>query len=179
MRYDHAVVLSLVVALAAALPAAISAQVIPSACQPLLEAQRKEIMTPHHSYQTETRRDGKATSGELISIGGATYILYDGKWRRSPITPQENLDQMKENIANATKIECHNAGTESVAGMAAAVYTSHNEGEAGTADARHWVATGSGMLLRTEEDIDAGGGDKRHISIRYDYTNVTAPAGVK
>jgi hypothetical protein len=41
------------------------------------------------------------------------------------------------------------------------------------------VAKGSGLILRLEEDLDVGDGDKRHISMRYDYTNVQAPAGVK
>jgi hypothetical protein len=33
-----------------------------------------------------------------------------------------------------------------------------------------------GLVLRTEEDLDAGDGTKRRISIRYGYTNVHAPA---
>jgi hypothetical protein len=159
----------------------LAAQAVPAACQPLFDAQKKEIMTPHHAYSTETAvgRGGKGTQGEVISTGGQSYILYYGKWRRSPMSPQRYLDQIKENIASARKIECHQVGSESVSGVPATVYTSHNEGGAGIADAKHWVATGTGMLLRTEEDLDTGGGAKRHISIRYDYANVTAPAGVK
>ena len=61
--------------------------------------------------------------------------------------------------------------------MRAAVYQTHNESEEMKADARTWVA--DGLVLRQEEDMDAGEGMKRHMSIRYDYTNVQPPAGVK
>ncbi|HET8834364.1 MAG TPA: hypothetical protein VFN08_06510 [Gemmatimonadales bacterium] len=49
----------------------------------------------------------------------------------------------------------------------------------GKADARVWVAREAGVVLRTEEDVDAGDAGKRHISIRYEYADVHAPAGVK
>jgi hypothetical protein len=35
------------------------------------------------------------------------------------------------------------------------------------------------LVLRTEQDMDIGDGVKRHISIRYEYANIHAPAGVK
>jgi hypothetical protein len=45
-------------------------------------------------------------------------------------------------------------------------------------DARLWIAKSSGMLYREDSDIDTGDGDaKRHISIRFDYTNVQPPPG--
>ena len=47
------------------------------------------------------------------------------------------------------------------------------------ARARTWVATGSGLVLRTEEDLDTGNGDTRHVSIRYEDANVRVPAGVR
>ena len=155
------------------------AQGVPAECQPLIDAQRKEITTPHHAYSTDgpAGQTAKAQTGETISTGGVTYLLYKGKWRRSPMTPKDQLDQMKENIASAKLISCKRVGSESVGGVPADVYTSHQESEEVTADARTWIARGSGLVLRTEEDLDMGGGGKRHISIRYEYTNVRAPAG--
>jgi hypothetical protein len=47
-------------------------------------------------------------------------------------------------------------------------------------DGQVWVATTTGLILRTETDMsttDGGGTD--HMSTRYEYTNVQAPAGVK
>lgn len=55
------------------------------------------------------------------------------------------------------------------------------KGEESTADARTWVARSPGLVLGQEEDKDVAGGamGERHPSIRYDYTNVHAPSGVK
>jgi hypothetical protein len=173
---------SLLAALCFAMAPAVSrAQAIPPACRPLIEARRKQLLTPNHSFMTETplRPGGKATTHESISVGGVMYILYQGQWRRSPLTPQAALEQLQQNLANAKQFSCQHVGDESVAGVPAAVYTAHSEDENVKADARTWVAKGSGLVLRTEEDLDVGGGEKRHISIRYEYTNVRAPAGVR
>ena len=89
------------------------------------------------------------------------------------------LAQLDTNLTTATAFTRAQVGEESVAGAAAAVFTSHTGNEGVKADARIWVAKGSGLVLRVEEDRDTGGGDKAHVSIRYDYTNVQAPAGVK
>jgi hypothetical protein len=161
-------------------PAAARAQAIPPACRPLIEARRKQLQTPNHSYETETpsHPGAQATTHESITTGGVMYILYQGHWRRSPLTPQAALAQLEENLANAKRFSCQHVGDESVGGVPAAVYTAHSEDENVTVDARTWVARGSGLVLRTEEDLDIGGGPKRHISIRYDYANVRAPAGV-
>jgi hypothetical protein len=161
----------------AATPAPGKAQAIPAVCKPLLDAERKGIMTPHHSYSTQSSalQGVKPTTGEIISVGGVNYLLHNGQWRRSPMTPQQTLAQLEENIASAKRISCQHVGDESVAGTPAAVYTSHNESEAIKADARVWVAKGAGVVLRTEEDMDIGDGITRHISIRYDYANIHAP----
>jgi hypothetical protein len=165
----------------AATPARGRAQAIPAVCKPLLDAQRKAIMTPHHSYSTQglARQGDKPTTGEMISVGGENYLLYKGQWRRSPMTPQKTLAQLEENIADAKQMSCQHVGDESVGGTPAAVYTTHNESEIEKADARVWVAKGAGLVLRTEQDMDIGDGVKRHISIRYEYANIHAPAGVK
>jgi hypothetical protein len=65
-----------------------------------------------------------------------------------------------------------------VQSLIAAVYTAPTEKDGVKGDARVWVAKGSGLILRTEEDDDVGG-TKLHVSTRYDYTNVQAPAGVR
>ena len=41
-----------------------------------------------------------------------------------------------------------------------------------------WIAKGTGLVLKEEEDL-SDGTDKRHMSIRYDYKNVRAPAGIQ
>ena len=180
-RLHHALQLLAAACCIAAIPGRASAQKTPAACQPLIDAARKTILTPNHLYETEGsgRRGDNARSVETISTGGATYVQMNGTWRRSPMTPKQAAAQMDTNVATATVYTCTHVGDESVAGTATAVYTSHTENEGVKADARTWVAKSSGLFLRTEEDVDTGGGDKRHMSIRYEYTNVQAPAGVK
>ncbi len=162
------------------LPAPAQGQQIPAACRPLLEAQRKVILTPHHSYQSDGPATGKASraTGELISTAEATYVLYRGTWKRSPMTPRAALAQFEENIANARNLACQRVGEESVGGVRAIVYTSHSESEDARADGRIWVGVSSGLVLRSDQDIDSGGGDRRHLSIRYEYDNVHPPAGL-
>lgn len=173
--------LRLAALLLAVAPVVARAQLAPAACRPLLEAQRKSLMTPHHLYSTDgpAGQRANARANEMISVGGASYLLYQGKWRRSPITPKEQLDQIQENIAHAKAFSCKRVGAESIGGVATDVYTSHDEHDGTAGDARHWVAKGSRLILRTEEDMDTGVGGKHHISIRYDYANVHAPAGAK
>ena len=65
---------------------------------------------------------------------------------------------------------------ESVNGEAAALYMAHSENDTVKSDAQTWISKSKGLPLRTEEDIDTGDGDKRHMSIRYEYGNIQAPA---
>ena len=88
------------------------------------------------------------------------------------------LKQEQENIQNA-KTSCRHVRDEVVNGEAAALYMAHAENEGVKSDAQTWVSKSRGLPLKTEEDIDTGDGDKRHMSIRYDYSNVRPPAGVQ
>ena len=165
----------------ASIPAFAHAQTIPAACRPLIDAERKTITTPHHVYSTEgsARPGQKARTSEGITAGGVIYIQVSGKWKRSPWTLKQALAQMDTNLTTATAYSCAHVGDESEAGTAAAVYTAHTENEGVKADARIWVAKATGLILRTEEDEDTGAGAKLHMSIRYDYTNVQTPPGLK
>jgi hypothetical protein len=161
-------------------PALARAQTIPAACRPVIDAGRKTITTAHHAYSTETARaEQKTRTTEGITVGDAMYVQVNGKWRRSPVTAKQLLATMDKSLATVTAYSCTRVGDEAERGTAAAVYTTHMETENIKADARVWIAKGSGLVLRTEEDHDLGGGDKRHVSTRYDYTNVQAPAGIK
>lgn len=162
-------------------PAAAGAEKFSAACQPLVDAARKVIMTPNHLYETDGlgRPGEKARSVETVSTGGVTYIELNGTWKRSPLPPKQAVAEMDSNLATITVYSCTHVGDESVAGSAAAVYTSHTENAGVKTDVRTWVAKSSGLILGSEEEMDIGGGHKRHLSIRYEYTNVQAPAGVK
>ena len=159
----------------------LAGQSVPAACREPVEAERKGFKTPHHAYATEqAAQPGQAVVHETIMSGGVSYILYKGKWRRSPLTPAEMLSQLDENLASAKVLNCELTGTELVHGSPATVYLIHQTQPDFTTVIRLWVARSSGLVLRTEEDMDTGDpAGKKHISIRYDYDNVQAPAGAE
>ena len=94
------------------------------------------------------------------------------------MTPQDMLKQEEENIRDS-KSTCRHVRDEMVNGEAAALYMGHSENDGVKSDAQTWISKSRGLPLKTEEDIDTGDGDKRHMSIRYEYSNVRAPAGVQ
>ncbi len=149
-----------------------------AACQPVFDAATKLLGVPAHSYSTETARDGKTKTSEAIYANGAIYINYNGKWIRSKMTPQDMLKQEQENIRDA-KSTCRHVRDEMVNGEAAAFYTAHSDNDGIKSDAQTWISKSKGLPLKTEEDLDTGDGDKRHVSIRYEYGNVHPPAGVQ
>jgi hypothetical protein len=157
-----------------------SAQKDIASCKPVLDAAAKAMVTPHHVTGTTVTpgTSGKPRPMELITAGGQNYVMTGGQWTRSRMTPAEMAAQEQENIRTATAYSCHRLRDEAVGGVAAVVYGAHSENESSKSDAQVWVATGSGLILRMETDIDPSDVDHTHISMRYDYTNVHAPAVV-
>ena len=152
----------------AAAPAA--AQTSP-VCQPVFNAMAKVVITPHHMTSTQSN---SPTVGEMITAGGANYIKIGGAWKKSPMTPQDNIQQQQENIKNAKSYTCKHLPDEVVDGAPATVYGAHSETEGlGSTDANIWISKASGLPLRSEQDL--GGDRKMHISVKYDYVNITAP----
>jgi hypothetical protein len=159
-----------------------AAQTIPPACRPLIDAERKQIMTPNHSYWTErTGHPGDpATTLEAISVGGTIYLQIHGRWTRSPSGPKEALQRLDDNLRSATELTCQRVGEESVNGTPAVVYTSHAVNEGVKGDARTWIGISSGLILRQESDMaDEDGSIRQHLSMRWEYDGVRAPAGVE
>ena len=147
----------------------------------MLDASTKEISTPHHAYQTESNpaNPAQTRTGEIIATATGSYILYQGKWTKIRITPQDNLAQMQENLKNTKVYQCQRQPDATIAGVAMVVYTAHSENEMAKSDARLWVAKSTGLIYREDTDLDTGdAGGKRHISMRYDYTNVQPPPGM-
>lgn len=60
--------------------------------------------------------------------------------------------------------------------MKCQLYSTHDITPHGTVDNQVWVSRRRGLILRQETDIDTGNGNKTHMSVRYDYSNVHAPA---
>jgi hypothetical protein len=148
-------------------------------CKIVRDALDKLTTVPSHAYETETnpaRPGSDASSVEMITTGGAIYITMKGKWKKSPMSAAAMHAQEEENWKTAKNISCKYLRDESVNGQSAAIYKTHNENEDTKEDGQVWVSKSKGLLLREEEDVDLGDGDKRHHSTRYEYANVQAPA---
>jgi hypothetical protein len=158
-------------------PAAPAFAAADAACQPVFDSAVKVRAASAHVYNTEKLAGGRTRVGELIYANGIIYILVEGKWIRSKMTPEDMLKQQQENIRNS-KTTCRHVRDELVNGEAAALYSIQTENEDIKSEGQTWISKSKGLPLRTEEDIDPGP-DQQHMSIRYEYSNVHAPAGVQ
>ena len=148
-------------------------------CKPVHDAIDKLSTVSNHAYEAESNlaQPGTAvTNHETITTGGTIYVLTNGKWKKSPMSSADMRAQEEENWKTAKNVSCKHLRDESVKGESAAVYSTHNENEDSKEDGRIWVSKSKDLPLREEQDVDLGSGDKHHISIRYEYANVQAPA---
>jgi hypothetical protein len=174
--FDHRYVAGFVALVLA--PLAVHAQKDVASCKPLLDAAAKQASTPFHGYITTSAGvpGGKPRQDEMISAGGQHYFQYKGQWMRSKLDASALAKQGEENMRTATVVSCRRVRDESVGGVSAVVYSTHMVNEGITSDGMTWIAQGTGLTLRSDSDIDTGDGEKNHVSSRYEYTNVHAPA---
>lgn len=150
-------------------------------CTFLAQANAKIYGIPTHMYQTETAvyTGGKARSSELIYLNNTTYILTNGKWIVSPATPKSMAATQKEAQSEQPNMKCSMVRDEVVNGEATTLYSSHDQTPDSKRDSQIWISKSRGVPVKLEIDMDVGGAAGRsHHSIRYEYTNVTAPAGL-
>jgi hypothetical protein len=150
-----------------------------SFCQAVLDATEKLYTTPFHMYSTQTTagvQNGKPLSNEMVFVGGARYILVNGKWMPSPLSTAELKAQEQRNLKNATNTSCHVVRDELVNGESATLYSMHSESPRSKNDDQIWISKSKGLILRQESDLNPlRGNGKIHISIRYEYRHVEAP----
>lgn len=138
-------------------------------CKPVFDAMLKETMTPHHLVTNTGTR-----TGEAIATTDANYVLVNGSWRKSPMSPKDQLAQQEENIRDTTVASCKVIGDEVVDGKAAIVYQAHYEQkDMGASDAKIWLSKATGLPLRTDVSLQAG--EKASIVTKFDYDNIKAP----
>jgi hypothetical protein len=143
-------------------------------CKLVMEAMKRVPSTPTHLYST-MNFSGKSQAVETIYSGGGIYTRIDGKWSRSPMTPQEMAEMQQRNVQNDKSI-CKYLKDELVNGEMAALYSTHDVSPKGVTDTQTWISKLKGLPLRQEIDIDVGrGSGKSHMSSRYEYGNVKAP----
>jgi hypothetical protein len=143
-------------------------------CKVLLEAENKAQTTATHTY-TAMNIAGKDQTVEVIYTPGGIYTRFDGKWSRTPMTPQDLADLRKPKAHN-DKATCKYLKDELVNGEMATVYSAHSVSPKGAVDTQIWISKAKGLPLRQDMDIDTGGvGGKSHTSTRYEYGDVKPP----
>jgi outer membrane lipoprotein-sorting protein len=146
-----------------------------SGCKPTSEANAKILSIPTHLYMTDTA-GGKTRSSETIYLNNKTYFQVNSGWKATPLTDQAK----KETAALDPAATCRVVRDEAVNGEAATVYSIHRQTADDKSDSQMWVSKSRGVPLKLEMDIDVGGtAGKSHRTIRYEYTNVKAPASVQ
>ena len=145
-----------------------------SSCQPVFEALTKVVTTASHSYSTYTVQ-GRKITGEKIYAQGKAFDLVDGKWVKDSADLKEILAKQNEGRAHATAT-CKIVREESVNGQPATLYSLHGKTGNTVQETQIWIAKGTGLALREEMDVDAGGSaTKSHMSARYEYGTIQPP----
>ena len=152
-------------------------------CEVPIAAMNKLWQTPSHQYMTETAGYLKGTtrSSEIVTTRTDRYLLVNGSWHHSALGKEEVAQMIEANEANARQDECKFIRDEAVDGQSAALYTTKHSSDDDTSSTRIWISRQTGLPLKMEIDMDVGGGatGKSHTTLRVDYKNVAAPAGVK
>jgi hypothetical protein len=138
-----------------------------ASCSIVFNAMLRLPTVPSHSFTTmQMPGVGKITS-EMINDGKKLYILQDGKWKVSPMTPQDLLAQEKENIQN-NKTTCSVVRDEAIDGVGSTLYSIAESDADGTTKSQVWISKASGLPVHAKLDTPA--------DTRYVYSGVTAPA---
>jgi hypothetical protein len=144
-------------------------------CGTVFDVGDKVTATPHHLYVTSTAPpNGGTRTSEAIFVDGAIYSQTGGKWRKSATTVQQTQKQEQENRKNVKNASCRHVRDEIPNGEPAGVFSAHLETDYTKSDSLIWISKNKGLVLRQEDDLDIGG-DKSHVSVRYEYSNVSAP----
>jgi hypothetical protein len=139
-----------------------------TSCQPVFNAALRAATTPHHSYTTmKAAVAGMPTTAESIYDGKNNYFQYEGKWKLSPLTPKDMVAQEQDNIKN-TKSTCRLLREETIDGVSAILFSTHEERDGDTTDGQVWLSKSDGLLVHVRM---AEGADTRYV-----YSGVTTPA---
>jgi len=146
-----------------------------SDCNTLKAAILKVYQVPVHLYMTDAARDREIRNAETIYLNGTTFVKVNGPWRKSQISTKDLADSIEESDQKLGP--CTVVGDEAVNGEAATLYKIHTQTADETADSQIWISKSRGLPLKQISEINVtGAAAKRHSEIRYEYTNVTAPA---
>lgn len=152
-----------------------------ASCKPVFDAITRLVKTPNHQFLVQSSDAPGSTpqAGEVIFTGKTTYILRDGKWQTSAVTPEETLKRDDENRKNS-KTRCRAVRDEAVEGVSATLYTLHSESEVGESEGQIWISKASALPLRQKIDLAMKGiAEKNHVETRFVYSGVAPPHAAK
>jgi hypothetical protein len=137
-------------------------------CKAVLNATLRQHQTPYHSHTTMTLAAGtKLVLTEQVNTGKTLYLLMNGKWSVSKITPQDMREQELDNIKN-TKAVCSVVRDEPVDGVSATLYKVHEERDGTASDSQIWISKANGLPLRLKMEEPA-------LDSHFSYSDVAAP----
>jgi hypothetical protein len=143
-------------------------------CATVLDASMRQLTTPSRAHVTD-RTSAKTRTNETIYTGDAVYLQVDGAWKKSRLSPAAMADMKRNNVANATTLECRHVRDETVAGEPAAVYATKTTVDDVASDGTIWISARTKLPLRIEAISDAGTPDEHVATTVYEYGDVKAP----
>lgn len=137
-------------------------------CKAVYEAMLRVATTPHHTYTTlpAVTTGGKPRQSQSINTGKAIFLLTEGKWKPSMLTPQQTVEIEQDNIKN-NKTSCRVVREESVDGVNAILYVVREDEDGEASESQIWISKASGLPVHAKSDM---------FDTRYEYSGVVAPA---
>lgn len=143
-------------------------------CAIVMAAAIAQLKVPYATTMT-TAKPGEPTRQNLvIATGSKMYVQVNGTWRSMAMSTQAMIDQMMATQKKTTQT-CAKAGSDTVNGEAATIYTGHSENGKTIADNRIWISDRSGLPLKLEAHFQDG----LTVTQTTRYDNIQAPAGAK
>ncbi len=105
--------------------------------------------------------------------------LPNGQWKDI----HANLAELQKKVSESADgfIDCEHLPNDKVDGKDLAVYTGSNKTDALNVATKIWISPDNGAIVRSETEVGGptapdGKIRKQHISLRYDYADIKAPA---
>jgi len=136
------------------------------ACKPLMAAMEKTILTDH---ATTTTRGTLTMHG--VTAGGVSYLQFNGVWKKSPMTPQDNIKQSRENLQNAKEYSCKPLPDSMIGGVAVANFATHTDGDT-VIDNTISIDKRTGLAVTVVTDMKE---EKMHVVTQYTHGGIKPP----
>ena len=133
-----------------------------------------QVKAPHSVVHVMTSPGKAPERADMVFAGDKAYMKVDGKWSAIPFSAKDQVDMINSSSAKGQVVTCQKTAGETIAGEPTFLMTVH-ESAPKVSDARIWIATRTGLPMRTEMKL--GGG--LVVSDEFRYDNIQAPAGVK